>query len=126
MARDPLAKRKLTPLTNSLSGLPATPATIPSPTEEPVKQMAVGRAVIKKRDRSWEAKNSAVTATYRPIPPELQAEIKNVANENMVRVGEVARLFLEHAMREYKAGRLKLSPQLRASKYTLYPDDSAR
>lgn len=126
MARDPLAKRKLTPLTNSLPGLSSTsttPAHVPTPTEEPVKQMALGRAVIKKRDRSWEAKNAAVTATYRPIPPELQAAIKDVAGENMVRVGEVARLFLEHALREYQAGRLKLSPQLRASKYTLYPDD---
>ncbi len=122
MARDPLAKRKVAPL-HSLPGLPTS---APAPTEEPVKQMGVPRAAIKKRDRSWEAKNSAVTATYRPIPPELQAEIKDVANENMVRVGEVARLFLEHALREYKAGRLKLSPQLRASKYTLYPDDSSR
>jgi len=63
-----------------------------------------------KRDRGWEAeqRKRGIVATYRGIPPELQDYIKTVASEHGLKVGDVARRFLEYAREAHDAGDLEL------------------
>ena len=78
-----------------------------------------------KRARSWESeqRGRGVVVTYRGIPSELQARIKEIAGEHGVKVGELARRFLEHAIDAYAAGDLVLEPVEVTRKATLYPDE---
>jgi hypothetical protein len=80
----------------------------------------------KSRDRSWEREQRQaagfVTVTYRRIPEELRAEIKEIASENLVTVDEIARFFLEYALESYKAGELTIQPKPAPGKYTLFPE----
>ena len=73
-----------------------------------------------KRSRDWE-KTHPVTA-YRGIPAELQAEIKEIADDLGVPAGDVARAFLVHGLKAYRAGTLKLAPGRSAGKWTLFPE----
>ena len=77
-----------------------------------------------KRDRAWEAeqRKRGVVATYRGIPPALQDRIKAVASEHGVKVGDVARRFLEYALEAYAAGDLQLQAVPETPKRTLYPE----
>ena len=77
------------------------------------------------RDRSWESEQRArgVVVTYRGVPADLQARIKEIAGENKVKVGELARRFLEYALAAYESGELDLDLVDVATKRTLYPDD---
>ncbi len=75
-----------------------------------------------KRNRDWEKAHDAAVVTYRNVPPELQAEVKAVASELGVAVGDVAHALLQHAVTEYRAGRLRLEPKLRTGKLTLFPE----
>ncbi len=77
-----------------------------------------------KRNRQWERKHNQVVATYRGIPPELQAQIKKIADDLDVPVGDVARAFLQHALEAYQAGQLRVKPQLKTGKRTLFPGES--
>jgi hypothetical protein len=79
----------------------------------------------KKRDRSWESaqRGKGVVVTYRGIPAELQARIKEIAGKHGVPIGELARAFLEYALAAYESGDLELSPVEVVTKATLYPGD---
>ena len=89
---------------------------------EPVDVLA-RRPSKARRNRDWERRQRETVgfAGYRGIPPELNDEIKDVAEELGVRVGEVARAFLEYALEAYYRGELQLEPQPRPGKFTLYP-----
>ena len=65
-----------------------------------------------KRDRSWETgqRSRGVVVTYRGIPRELQERIKAIASEQGIKIGELARRFLEYALDAYDAGDLSLDP----------------
>jgi len=78
-----------------------------------------------KRDRAWEQgqRSRGVVVTYRGIPGELQARIKEIAGEHGVKIGELARRFLEYALDAYDAGALELATVDVVTKRTLYPDD---
>lgn len=69
------------------------------------------------RDRTWERAQRAAgeVATYRGIPPELQAAIKRIANELRVPVGKVAAAFLRYAVEDYESGRLAIEASPAAS-----------
>lgn len=69
-----------------------------------------------KKDR-WESR-----ATYR-LPVRLREQIKAAANEHDVPVGELVLFFLDHGLRAYQTGDLRLSPAPRASGKTLFLDD---
>jgi len=77
-----------------------------------------------RRNRSWEARQrkAGVVVTYRGIPTELQKQLKQVAEEHSVPVGEVARRFLEYGLAAYEAGELTLRPVLVPGRLTLYPE----
>lgn len=51
--------------------------------------------------------------SYRGIPPELQAALRGIHQTKSVPLGEVATLFLGHALDAYLTGRLVLNPQPR-------------
>ncbi len=74
-----------------------------------------------KRDRSWDRKHNRSVASYRGIPPELQAEIKQVADDLGISPGEVARAFLEFSLTAHRRGDLRLNPVPAAAKMTLFP-----
>jgi len=78
-----------------------------------------------KRDRGWESeqRGKGVVVTYRGIPAELQARVKEIAKEHGVPIGELARRFLEYALDAYDAGDLELSPVEVVKKSTLYPGE---
>ncbi len=72
-----------------------------------------------KRNREWERAHTV--AAYRGIPDELQAEIKRLAEELGVPVGEVARAFLEYGLAAYHAGSLRLAALPATGRLTLFP-----
>jgi len=78
-----------------------------------------------RRNRDWEAKHRDVVA-YRGVPAELQAEIKAIAAALHVKVGEVARVFLEHGLAAYRRGEIALEPKLSAGRLSLYPEDESK
>ena len=74
----------------------------------------------KKRDRSWDEKHNSQVAAYR-LPLEIKQAIKDMATELDVSTAEVARALLEHGLKAYDAGDLKLQPTTKDK--TLYPGD---
>ncbi|MBC7251739.1 MAG: hypothetical protein H5T62_15865 [Anaerolineae bacterium] len=75
-----------------------------------------------KRNREWERRQREERGlvAYRGIPRELQEELKQIAQDLGVTVGEIARVFLEYALEKCKSGELVLGVKPVASKYTLY------
>ena len=51
--------------------------------------------------------------SYRGLPAALQAALREIHQANSIPLGDVATLFLGHALDAYRAGRLVLSPQPR-------------
>ena len=69
-----------------------------------------------KKER-WETR-----ATYR-IPVPLKEQLRTIADEHDVPVGELALFFLDHGLRAYQAGELRLTPEPRTSGKTLFPNE---
>lgn len=69
-----------------------------------------------KKER-WETR-----ATYR-LPVILKEQLRMIADEHDVPVGELALFFLDHGLRAYQAGELRLNPEPRTSGKTLFPDE---
>lgn len=69
-----------------------------------------------KSPKKWEAR-----VTYR-IPAALKAEIKQVANEHFVGVGEIVLFLFLHALKAFEEQRLHLQPQPRLTGKTLFQD----
>ena len=79
-----------------------------------------------KRNREWERAQRAgefVQITYRRIPRAVRDQITETAKAQRVTTDEVARAFLEYALRAYQAGDLELSPSLRTGRFTLFPEN---
>lgn len=74
-----------------------------------------GKDQVKKE--RWETR-----ATYR-IPVTLKEQLRTIADEHDVPVGELALFFLDHGLRAYQAGELRLTPEPRTSGKTLFPDE---
>lgn len=74
-----------------------------------------------KRNREWDRQHNATVVSYRGIPIELQATIKEIAQRLHVSPGEVARAFLEHGLDAYMQGQLTLQPTPTAERLTLFP-----
>jgi len=92
---------------------------------EPVDVLA-SRPSRAKRDRSWEkqAAKAQGVVTYRGVPPELNKQIKAIADELGVPVGDVARAFLEHGLKAYRNGTLELTPEIATGRFALYSRES--
>ena len=73
----------------------------------------------KKRKREWEKKYRAIT--YRGVSRELNDSLKSVATELQVTLDEVVRAFLECGLTAYHANELRLKPEIKDGKWTLYP-----
>lgn len=73
-----------------------------------------------KRNRAWEQKRADWMISYRGIPPELQEQIKSLAAQLGVPVGDVARAFLEYGLQAYQRGQLPLKPHAGRGKLTLF------
>jgi hypothetical protein len=88
---------------------------------EPVDVLTT-RPTKARRDRSWEKKQREKVGlvAYRGIPASLNAQIKAVAGELGVPVGDVARAFLEYGLEAYRNGALELTPELATGRYTLF------
>lgn len=71
---------------------------------------------LPKKER-WEAR-----ATFR-LPVGLKEQLKEVAGEYDVPVGELVLFFLDHGLRAYQSGELRLTPSPRASGRTLFLDE---
>lgn len=98
-----------------------TPPTVPAEPSEAVPQVLQHKPSAALRDRGWERQNK-VTG-YRGIPPELNDQLKELAEQLHVPVGELVRAFLEHGLTAYRRGELPLKPHLRIGKMTLFPGE---
>ena len=94
--------------------------------DEPI-EILTRRPSKAKRNRSWEkrVREEIGVATYRGIPKALNEELKKIAQDWNVTVGEVARVFLEYSLEKYKSGKLVLNIKPIASKYTLYAEQDS-
>lgn len=81
----------------------------------PVKRMD-RKAKKAKSPKKWEAR-----VTYR-IPAELKTEIKQLAGEHSVGVGELVLFLFLHALKAFEDQRLQLSPQPKLTGKTLFQD----
>lgn len=88
--------------------------------EEPAAYIppAASRA---KRNREWEERTNPTVVSYRGIPASVQIQVRTLAQELGVPVGEMARALLEHGLAAYQAGQLPLEPRARSGKFTLFP-----
>jgi hypothetical protein len=111
-----MGKTKTSPFA-SLVGTPS--AAVPVEPVEAVPQVLQHRPSTAQRDRRWEQQNK-VTG-YRGIPPELNDELKALAEELSVPLGDVVRALLEYGLAAHKRGDLTLKPHLRIGKMTLFP-----
>lgn len=108
--------------TNPFAALVGTPAAaVPAEPVEAVPQVLRHRPSTAQRNRDWENRQDRVT--YRGIPPELNDELKALAEELSVPIGDVVRAFLEYGLAAHERGDLTLKPHLRIGKMTLFPGD---
>jgi len=79
-----------------------------------------------RRDRAWEQRqrDKRGFVSYRGVPRELQKQLKALAADLGVPVGDVARRFLEYGLQAYEQGDLKLDPVMRRHRFALYPDEN--
>lgn len=70
------------------------------------------------RTRTWEKTHRATT--YRGVPPQLHARVKELSGELAVNLDDVARAFLEFGLACYQRGELRIEPVLNL-KLTLFP-----
>ncbi len=72
------------------------------------------------------APHASKVHSYRGIPEQLDQQVKAIAQELKVPVGEVVRVLLEYALSAYAMGELLLNPQPRIvhteRNKTLFPD----
>lgn len=80
----------------------------------PVNRKRRGKDTGKKE--RWESR-----ATYR-LPVDLKNQIKSIAEDHDVPVGEVALYFMDHGLRAYQSGELRLQPYPKSSGKTLFQD----
>jgi hypothetical protein len=64
----------------------------------------------RQRNRNWEKRHQSQKVVYRGVDPKLALRIKNIAEENNIREGEVARFFLKYGLQAYGTGALDLTP----------------
>lgn len=76
----------------------------------------------KKRSRHWEQVHRQETVTYRGIPERVVESIAMIAHSLSVPRDEVVRAFLEHGVRLYRTGELRLIAFPKAQRMTLFPD----
>lgn len=102
----------------------AVAATVPAEPTDAIPAVLARRPSQAKRNRGWETqqRDNSTVATYRGIPLELQQQLRQIAEDVHVTVGEVVRAFLEHGLAAYQSGALILAPQLKTGKLTLYPE----
>lgn len=85
-----------------------------------------GLRVAEKRTRSrqWEKTQLQHKAMYRGVDPQLALQVKQIAGNLLVPVGEVARALLEYALRAYTLGELELEarPNPFSLRRTLFPE----
>lgn len=91
---------------------------------ESVQPLDLFEAPSRKREWERDQRASGHVVTYRGIPRALQERIKEIAEAHRVKVGDVARRFLEHALDAFEAGELELTPGVVGRRYSLYPDQS--
>jgi hypothetical protein len=73
--------------------------------QPPQKGVRSKRQSNSTRDKPWKWQ-----ASYRGIPEEIQAEIRQIRISKEVPLGEIATMLLGHALEAYKTGRLVLNP----------------
>jgi hypothetical protein len=84
-------------------------------------QLPVAKA--KQRDRTWDKANP--TISIRGIPADQWEEIKRIALEHGVPVGEVARYAFGEFLERYQNGDIELQATYRKGALTLYPGKDA-
>ena len=68
------------------------------------------REIHARRKKKVERKQKSIPAVSYRIPPGIHSDLCSLAEELAVPVGEVVTLFLQHGLKSYRAGRLKLTP----------------
>ena len=106
--------------TNPLASIMAAAPGVPEEPTEAVPKLLAHKPSRAKRNREWEKNHHKVT--YWGIPPDLNSQVQQLAEELGVPAGDVVRAFLEHGLRAYEQGDLMLQPRLRIGKMTLYPE----
>ncbi len=74
------------------------------------------------RSREWERSRRANAVSYRGVPPEVQAGIKEVAASLDVNAEEIARAFLEFGLMAFHNGEIQIQPHPKGRLMTLFPE----
>jgi hypothetical protein len=74
---------------------------------------------MKKKKKDGQSKPWEARVTYR-LPPELKQEIKSIADEHFIPVGELVFYLFLHSLDAYGTGRLSLTPHPKPAGYTLF------
>ncbi len=94
-------------------------------TENPVPSIydSLRVAAPRRRNRAWERAHQDRKVVYRGVDPKLALQVKAIADELRVPVGEAARAVLEYAVRAYAEGDLDLQPRPNPDRLrmTLFP-----
>ena len=93
--------------------------------DEPI-EILTRRPSKAKRNREWEKRHRQKKGfvSYRGVPQELHENLKKIANDLGVPVGEVARAFLEYGLEACKRGDLVLQPKPAIGKFSLFPEEN--
>jgi hypothetical protein len=88
----------------------------PKPSTKQISRSTKHHTREQKPKERWE-----VRATYR-LPEVLKAQVKALADEHYVPVGEIALLFLDYGLGAYHSGELALTPSPQTTGQTLFPE----
>ncbi|MBT3313039.1 MAG: hypothetical protein HN390_00355 [Anaerolineae bacterium] len=99
------------------------PANESAPATPPDIYDSLPVAEPRQRKRDWERAHQNEKVVYRGVDPQAALQVRQLAEELNVPVGEVARALLEHGLIAYSRGDLNLAPRLNPERLrmTLFP-----
>lgn len=99
------------------------PANESAPVTPPDIYESLPVAVLRRRKRDWEREHQNEKVVYRGVDPQAALQVRQLAEELHVPVGEVARALLEYGLIAHSRGDLNLAPRPNPERLrmTLFP-----
>ncbi|MBT7711886.1 MAG: hypothetical protein HN745_09200 [Deltaproteobacteria bacterium] len=97
-----------------------------TPTSPPDIFESLPVAEPRQRGRGWEKNHQGEKVVYRGVDPRAALQVRQIAEELQVPIGEVARVLLEYGLTAYSRGDLNFSPRPNPARLrmTLYPTEN--
>jgi hypothetical protein len=103
------------------------PASESAPATPPDLYESLPVATPRRRKRDWEREHQNEKVVYRGVDPQAALQVRQLAEELCVPIGEVARSLLEYGLDAYSHGKLNLDPRPNPERLrmTLFPKRTA-